>query len=96
MDLRFHKGGNSGEVLDPGSTIIAKMEFFGMDVVIPAEDGFHLIITQSGEDYIPSPISTQPVSISIDSNSVLGLSTITRSCGDFFLPPMHEIYDDCA
>ena len=96
MDLRFYNGGNNGEVLNPGSTVIAKMEFFGMDVVIPAEDGVHLIITQTGEDYIPSPISTLPVSISIDSNSILGLSTITRTCDDFFLPPMHEIYADCT
>ena len=66
-----------------------------MDVVIPAEDGFHLIITQTGEDYIPSPVSMQPVSISLDSNSVLGLSTISRTCEDLFLPPMHEMYANC-
>ena len=35
MDLRFHDGGKDGEVLSPGSTVIAKMEFFGMDVIIP-------------------------------------------------------------
>jgi len=95
MDLRFHAGGKNGEILNPGSTVIAKMEFFGMDVVIPAEDGFHLIITQTGEDYIPSPVSMQPVSISLDSNSVLGLSTISRTCEDLFLPPMHEMYANC-
>ena len=59
MDLRFHAGGKDGEVLGPGETVNAKMEFFGMDVLIPAGDGIHLIITQTGEDYIPSPVSMQ-------------------------------------
>ena len=30
----------------PGETVNAKMEFFGMDVLIPAGDGIHLIITK--------------------------------------------------
>ena len=95
MDLRFHAGGKEGETLFPGSTVIAKMEFFGMDVVLPAGDGVTLLITQTGEDYVPSPVSTQPVSISLDSASVLGLSTVNRTCADLFLPPMQEAYPFC-
>ena len=95
MDLRFHAGGKEGETLFPGSTVIAKMEFFGMDVVLPAGDGVTLLITQTGEDYVPSPVSTQPVSISLDSTSVLGLSTVNRTCADLFLPPMQEAYPFC-
>ena len=95
MDLRFHAGGKEGETLFPGSTVIAKMEFFGMDVVLPAGDGVTLLITQTGEDYVPSPVSTQPVSISLDSMSVLGLSTVNRTCADLFLPPMQEAYPFC-
>ena len=95
MDLRFHAGGKEGETLFPGSTVIAKMEFFGMDVVLPAGDGVTLLITQTGEDYVPSPVSTQPVSISLDSTSDLGLSTVTRTCADLFLPPMQEAYPFC-
>ena len=95
MDLRFHAGGKEGETLFPGSTVIAKMEFFGMDVVLPAGDGVTLLITQTGEDYVPSPVSTQPVSISLDSTSVLGLSTVNRTCADLFLPPMQEAYQFC-
>ena len=95
MDLRFHAGGKEGETLFPGSTVIAKMEFFGMDVVVPAGDGVTLLITQTGEDYVPSPVSTQPVSISLDSMSFLGLSTINRTCSDLFLPPMQEAYPFC-
>ena len=96
MDLRFHAGGKEGETLFPGSTVIAKMEFFGMDVVLPAGDGVTLLITQTGEDYVPSPVSTQPVSISLDSTSVLGLSTVNRTCADLFLPPMQEAYPFCS
>ena len=65
MDLRFHAGGKEGEVLGPGETVNAKMEFFGMDVLIPAGDGIHLIITQTGEDYIPSPVSMQAVTVGV-------------------------------
>ncbi len=96
MDLRFHAGGKDGQVLTPGSTVIAKMEFFGMDVVVPAGDGIQLLVSQTGEDYIPSPVSTQAVTISLDGNSVIGLSTVDRSCDDLFLPPMHEMYPQCA
>ncbi|MBJ29685.1 MAG: hypothetical protein CMB61_06505 [Euryarchaeota archaeon] len=95
MDLRFHAGGREGQTLIPGSTVIAKMEFFGMDVVVPAGDGVTLLITQTGEDYIPSPVSTQPVSISLDSMSVLALSTVNRDCSDLFLPPMQDPYPFC-
>ena len=95
MDLRFHAGGREGQTLLPGSTVIAKMEFFGMDVVVPAGDGVTLLISQTGEDYVPSPVSTQPVSISLDSMSVLGLSTVNRSCMDLFLPPMQDPYPFC-
>ena len=96
MDLRFHAGGKDGQILTPGSTVIAKMEFFGMDVVVPAGDGIQLLVSQTGEDYIPSPVSTQAATISLDGNSVLGLSTVDRTCEDLFLPPMHEMYPQCS
>ena len=96
MDLRFHAGGKDGQVLTPGSTVIAKMEFFGMDAVVPAGDGIQLLVSQTGEDYIPSPVSTQAVTISLDGNSIIGLSTVDRTCQDLFLPPMHEMYPQCA
>ena len=96
MDLRFHEGGKEGGPLAPGSTVIAKMEFFGMDVVIPEGDGVQLIITQTGEDYLPSPVSTMPVSLGLGSQSVLRLSTASRDCTNLFLPPMHSPYPQCA
>ncbi len=96
MDLRFHEGGGDGEILTPGETVIAKMEFFGMDVIIPSGDAINLIITQTGEDYVPSPVSTMPVTLSLDSSSLLGLSTTNRDCTDLFLPPMHPPYPQCS
>lgn len=95
MDLRFHSGGNDGQTLAPGSTVLAKMEFFGMDVVIPEGDGVTLLISQTGEDYVPSPVSILPVTVSLDSSSVLGLSTVNRDCTDLFLPPMQDSYPFC-
>ncbi len=95
MDLRFHAGGKEGQTLTPGSTVLAKMEFFGMDVVVPAGDGITLLITQTGEDYVPSPVSTQAVTVSLDSASILGLSSVNRTCSDLFLPPMQDAYPFC-
>ena len=88
MDLRFHAGGKNGEVLTPGQTVNAKMEFFGMDVVIPAGDSIQLIITQTNEDYVPSPVSLTPVTVDLSAASVFGMSTVQRDCSDLFLPPM--------
>ncbi|MCP2507483.1 MAG: CocE/NonD family hydrolase [Candidatus Thalassarchaeaceae archaeon] len=96
MDLRFYDGGKEGQVLNPGQTVIAKMEFFGMDVIIPEGDSIQLIISQTGEDYVPSPVSTFPVTLGLDASSILGLSIVNRTCSDLFLPPMHEPYVQCS
>ena len=96
MDLRFHNGGKDGETLSPGETVIAKMEFFGMDVVIPEGDGIHLLITQTGEDYIPSPVSTMAVTLGLGTSSILTLPVSDKNCDDLFLPPMQEQYPQCS
>ena len=95
MDLRFHEGGKQGSTLLPGSTVIAKLEFFGMDVVVPEGDAIQLIISQTGEDYVPSPVSTSPVTLSMGSESVLNLPSVNRQCSDLFLPPMQDPYPQC-
>ncbi|MCS5536090.1 MAG: hypothetical protein NZ802_09580, partial [Candidatus Poseidoniales archaeon] len=91
----FADGGREGRILLPGETILALMEFLPMDVVLPAGDNLILIITQTGEDYVPSPVSTLPVTVFLDDRSTLSLSTITRTCEDLFLPPMQEEYTMC-
>jgi hypothetical protein len=95
MDLRFHAGGKDADVLLPGQTVVAKMEFFAMDVVVAAGDSLVLIITQSGDDYVPSPPSIQPVFVSLDDASTLSLSSVDRTCDDLFLPPMQADYPHC-
>jgi len=96
MDLRFHAGGKDADVLLPGQTVVAKMEFFAMDVVVAAGDSLVLIITQSGDDYVPSPPSIQPVFVSLDDASTLSLSSVDRTCDDLFLPPMQADYPFCS
>ena len=96
MDLRFADGGKDGNVLFPGETVLAKMEFFGMDVVLEAGDNLILVITQTGRDYIPSAASTLPVTVSLDAQSTLSLSTVDRTCDDLFLPPMQDVYPQCS
>ena len=49
-----------------------------MDVVVPEGDGIRLIISQTGEDYVPSPVSTFPVSLSIGEESTLSLPSLDR------------------
>ena len=75
----------------------AMMEFFGMDVLVPAGDTLVLRISQTGEDYVPSVVSLAPVTVSLDSDSVLGLSVVNRTCADLFMPPMMpDEYSQCA
>ena len=96
MDLRFADGGKDGvAAYIPGTTVLAKMEFFAMDVVLEAGDNLILVITQTGEDYIPSTVSTTQVNVFLDDRSTLSLSTVDRTCDDLFLPPMQEQYPMC-
>jgi hypothetical protein len=88
MDLRFHAGGKQGQSLTPGSTVVAKMQFFAIDAFIESGDGVKLVITQTGEDYLPSAVSLQSVMISLDESSIFSLSSSVRSCDDLFMPPM--------
>ena len=97
MDLRFADGGKQGRTLSPGETVTAKMEFFGMDVLVPAGDTLVLRISQTGRDYTPSVVSIQPVTVSLTADSVLGLSVVNRTCADLFMPPMMpDEYPQCA
>jgi hypothetical protein len=73
------------------------MEFFGMDVLVPAGDTLVLRISQTGRDYTPSVVSIQPVTVSLTADSVLGLSVVNRTCADLFMPPMMpDEYPQCA
>ena len=88
MDLRFHAGGRDGqEVLAPFVSVNALMEFMPMDVVLQDGEGIILTVTQTGEDYVPSPGASGGVTIDW-SQSTLTLPTIERPCDALFQAPM--------
>ena len=90
MDLRFHAGGRDGqEALPPGVSVNAKMEFFPMDVFLGAGESIHLLVSQQGEDYTPSPAAAGPYSIDW-ANSELTLPLVSRTCDDLFKAPMQS------
>ena len=94
MDLRYHAGGRDGqEVLVPFVSVTALMEFMPMDVVLQEGEGIILQVTQTGEDYVPSPAASGTVSIDW-SQSTLTLPLIERSCDDLFQAPMLEYSSD--
>jgi hypothetical protein len=90
MDLRFHAGGRDGqEVLTPFVSVNALMEFLPMDVILQAGDGILLTVSQTGEDYIPSPMASGGVTIDW-TQSTLTLPIIDRPCDTLFQVPMIE------
>ena len=90
MDLRFHAGGRDGqEVLTPFVSVNALMEFLPMDVILQPGEGILLTVSQTGEDYVPSPIASGGVTIDW-TQSTLTLPLIDRPCDDLFQVPMIE------
>jgi predicted acyl esterase len=89
MDLRLHEGGKETVPVAPGVPIKAKMEFFPLDAVVPAGSVLELYITNTGRDYLPSPIST-PVVLDLTDKSVLRLPVVQREAEVFFVPPGFE------
>lgn len=100
MDLRFHDGGDTADVLVPGQPVVAKMEFYPSDVAIPAGDELALRIVpdtnaeacapsiQGG--YIPGPSATPIVVHWGGDASVLNLPVIHRDVGDGRYPGQPE------
>jgi len=88
MDLRYHAGGRDcNQPCLVIGTVNAKMQLFAMDVVVPAGSTLELTISQTDEDYIPSPVSSGYVTIGTNANSILTLPIIERSESDLFMPP---------
>ena len=69
-------------------TVNAKMDMFALDVVIPAGNALELVISQTNDDYIPSPVSSGYVTIGTNQNNILTLPIIDRSPEDLFMPPI--------
>ena len=94
MDLRFHAGGRDGVLqITPFTTVIAKMEFMPLDVFLAAGESIHFTVTQTGEDYVPSPASTGYFTVNWAA-STLTLPIVDRTCDDLFQVPMIEYGED--
>ena len=90
MDLRFHAGGRDGVATIPAfSTVVAEMEFMPLDVFLAAGESIHFTVTQTGEDYVPSPAASGDYSINWAA-STLTLPLVERSCDDLFQVAMIE------
>jgi len=90
MDYRFHAGGRDGQLnLFPYVEVIGLMEFMPMDVFIQAGESIQIIMTQTGQDYVPSSSSVGGYSIDW-TESTLTLPIVKRTCDDLFKVPMQE------
>lgn len=88
MDLRYHEGGATPQTVTPDETIVARMQFFPMDVTVPAGHTLELVLAPTGFDYLNSAVNT-PVLVHVDATSVLTLPTTTS--GLEFMPPFFEV-----
>ncbi len=65
-----------------------------MDVFLSAGESIHFTVTQTGEDYVPSPAAAGYFTVNWAA-STLTLPLIERSCDDLHQVPMIE-YGDSA
>lgn len=87
MDLRYYQGGGAIQPVAAGVAITALMEFEAFDVVVPQGHQLRLTLSASGEDYLPSSVSS-PVLIGLGAGSDLRLPIIERAAKAFFAPPV--------
>ena len=96
MDFRFADGGRDGNLaLVAFSTVTAKMEFMPMDVYLEAGESIHITLSQTGDDYVPSPAAVGGYTINWAA-STLTLPLVNRTCDDLFQAPMHEYSADAG
>jgi len=83
MDLRYHAGGDDEQTWTPVfGEITALMEFFPMDVEVPAGHTIKLTLRSTGEDYLPSAASTL-VTV-VDAGSTLQLDTFDPETREYY------------
>jgi len=93
MDVRYRDGGYESQAALPLSSYTMLMEFNPMDVTLDAGAVIEVVLTESGEDYLPSPCAAVGMNVNIDANSVLSLPLIDRPSDDdrwFLAPPWWE------
>jgi hypothetical protein len=62
------------------------MEFLALDAVVPEGHKLKLVLTQTVEDYLPTPVQST-VQVDVTDRSVLRLPTVDRQADAFFTPP---------
>ncbi|MAM36126.1 MAG: hypothetical protein CL988_03045, partial [Euryarchaeota archaeon] len=94
MDFRFGDGGRDGTpALVAFTTVMGKMEFMPMDVFIQAGETIQISMTQTGQDYIPSPAASGGYSVNW-AGATLTLPLVNRTCADLFQAPMHDYLEE--
>jgi hypothetical protein len=89
MDIRYRDGGYDAKPTSPFTSYTMLMEFNPLDVVVPAGHTLRIELTESGEDYLPSPCATNPLGgLDVD-GGMIGLPIIDRpnSHDSWFLAP---------
>ena len=79
MDVRYRDGGYDAKTVTPFTTYLMKMEFNPIDAIIPAGNEISIVLSESGEDYLPSACAAIGMGVNIDASSTLSLPLIERS-----------------
>jgi hypothetical protein len=90
MDVRYRDGGYDAKPTAPLSAYTMLMEFNPMDVDLAAGAVVEIVLTETGEDYLPSPCAVVGLNVNFDASSVLSLPLIDRPADDdrwFLAPP---------
>jgi hypothetical protein len=77
MDVRYRDGGHDSKITTPLSEYTMLMEFNPMDVRVPAGNNLQLVITETGEDYLPSPCAAIGMNV-VGSTSIFSLPLTER------------------
>lgn len=82
MNLRFHAGGTEPQTLTPGEPILAKMELFPADFVVPAGNTLELRLWPDTGNEPRGSVTPTPIELHWgDGQSVLKLPVIERDVG---------------
>ena len=82
--------GQDTTLKDPKRKFRFKVEFQGIDALLPANHGITFVMSESGEDYLP-PACTPSCSMHvIPSVSTVEIPVIYRDGGDVLITPQGE------
>ena len=77
MDVRYRDGGYEALPTSPMTNYRMLMEFNPMDVIVPKGHTIQLVVSETGEDYLPSPCASSGMTI-FAGYQILTLPTLDR------------------